>query len=341
MRYTLTLFLNLFFCTSYLFAQSTAEGCNNDRYISNIFSEVKNTTVKFGQNVNALGQQQELSMDIYEPVGDDLEKRPVVVLAFGGAFISGSKETMIPICIDFAKKGYVAATIDYRLWKDANPLAIPDSLDMTDAVIKAVGDFKAAVRYFRKDAATTNQFKIDPSFIFGGGISAGAITALHVAYLDADENIPDFMKTIIEDNGGLEGSSGDTENLNYSSSIQGVLNMSGGLYMTEWMDENDPPIASIHGTDDDVVPFGFGFAGLNLLGFKVNVLSINGSQVLHQKTIDIALPDVFISVEGGGHTDIYTNPIYATQLLDFNQKSKALSEKFYAVNQYLLIPPTI
>ena len=69
----------------------TAEGCDGNRYFLNVFDNTTKTTVKFGENTTALGSTQELFMDIYEPVGDNLEKRPLIIWAFGGAFITGLK----------------------------------------------------------------------------------------------------------------------------------------------------------------------------------------------------------------------------------------------------------
>lgn len=36
---------------------------------------------------------------------------------------------------------------------------------MTDVVIKAVGDMKAAVRFLRQDAATVNNYRIDTNLL--------------------------------------------------------------------------------------------------------------------------------------------------------------------------------
>ena len=48
---------------------------------------------------------------------------------------------------------------------------------------------KASVRFFTKDAATTNTYKINPNKIFIGGYSAGAITALHYGYVNNESEL--------------------------------------------------------------------------------------------------------------------------------------------------------
>ena len=56
-------------------------------------------------------------MDVYTPVGDVCQNRPLLVFAHGGAFVGGSKNNSLAesICESFAKRGYVAASINYRL----------------------------------------------------------------------------------------------------------------------------------------------------------------------------------------------------------------------------------
>ena len=57
-----------------------------------------------------------LVMDIYEPLGDVLTQRPAIVFAHSGGFITGDRnhDDMVAFCDSFARKGYVTATIDYR-----------------------------------------------------------------------------------------------------------------------------------------------------------------------------------------------------------------------------------
>ena len=60
---------------------------------------------------------QNLVMDVYRPTGDTFTNRPVIIFAHPGGFFSGSKnvDDMMVFCDYFARKGYVTATIDYRL----------------------------------------------------------------------------------------------------------------------------------------------------------------------------------------------------------------------------------
>jgi len=198
--------LFLFSISISLFSQVTNPNCDGARFLTEVFpDQPMMTTVKFGENTTINGAFQELFMDVFEPAGDVVENRPVVMFAFGGSFIAGDRAATHDLCRTFAKKGFVTAAIDYRLYdRNLPPFGpFPDSLDMIDVVIKSVSDYKAAIRFLRKDADTDNQFRIDPNFIFTGGISAGSIASLHAAYLD-DGEAPDYVQDFIDSNGGFE-----------------------------------------------------------------------------------------------------------------------------------------
>ena len=292
-----------------LFAQDEAQGCDGQRYFYEVFDEVQKTTVQFGENINISGVNQELYMDVYEPMGDDLEARPTIVWAFGGAFITGNREDMEETCIEFARRGFVSVTVDYRLYNIF--LGIPDSLVVAEVVIQAIGDMKAAIRALRMDAATVNEFRVDTNLIIGGGVSAGGILAAHCAYLDEEDDIPDFFLDLLEDNGGLEGNSGDATNLSYSSDIMLAISLSGALYDADWMEAGDPPFASMHGTEDDVVPYLHGFASAPISpGVNIQLMSMDGSGLISQRATDLEIPNFHISVPDGGHEDIYLDPSF-------------------------------
>lgn len=212
-----------FLCLNALQAQNS--GCDGTRYIDNVFPTVKKTTITYAPTIGHLGQNINLAMDIYEPEGDNISSRPVVILAHGGSFILGDKSNMQPWCERLAKKGYIAVSIQYRLFPFII-LGIPDSTKIFDTAIKATGDMKAAVRFFREDAATNNLYRADAAHIFIGGYSAGAVAAMHTAYLDEDDQVPSFLETLITSNGGLEGISGTPTNKTYASNSSAVVNVS-------------------------------------------------------------------------------------------------------------------
>jgi len=127
--YTVLIF-TFVLCTQTLLAQF-AQGCDGIRYDEDVFDNVTMTTVYYGTNTDAAGNSFDLEMDIYQPEGDVQEKRPLMIWSHGGAFVAGNRVDMAQNCIDYAKKGFVTATITYRLYPLAQ-LGIPDSIEMME-----------------------------------------------------------------------------------------------------------------------------------------------------------------------------------------------------------------
>lgn len=316
MKTTYILFVSLLL-TSSLLAQSEADGCDGQHYFYDLYQDIEKVTVQYGTNIGVTGLVEDLYMDIYLPVNNEVDQRPAIVWAFGGGFVFGTREDMEDACLQFARKGYVTATIDYRLY---NPLlGIPDSTAVLDIMIKAMHDMRAAVRYLRQDADTDNLYRIDPDRILVGGASAGAITALQTAYLDDEDTVPAYIESVIDANGGLEGSSGDAQNLNYASSAFAVVNLSGALIRKDWMvNSTDIPLVSMHGMEDEIVPFEHGIATADLNGLIVEFVGVDGSGLLHNDAETLGIENYLVAVPGGGHDDIYFAPEYESYRLDYS-----------------------
>ena len=296
------------FCGFTANAQTTNPGCDGTRYLQKTFTvNAAPTTVTYGRNTGATGAQQSLKMDIYQPDNDAAATaRPVLILAFGGSFITGTRAdaATVKICKAWAARGYVTVSIDYRLYSIVAQ-GLPDSLKFGNVVTKAVSDMKAAVRWMRKSAATGNPYRINPDIILAGGISSGSITAMHAAYLTDDNDAGAFIKPYIVQNGGIRGNTDDPtgSTLAYSESIQGIVDYMGGLYRSDILDAGEPPIASIHGDADATVPYGFGYAVVS----GINIISINGSKNVYNRANTVGVPAKLIRVPGGGHGDFFSN----------------------------------
>ncbi len=214
-------------------------------------------------------------LDIHEPQNDTVKKRALIIYVHGGGFTGGSKagDKSSDICYYFAKKGYVALSIDYRLGIE-NPLT---EKTRYEAIYRAVQDLKAAVRYARANAAP---LKIDESQIFIGGYSAGAITGVHAAYWDESE-IPSIIDKLKW--GSLEGSGG---NANFSSDVHAVFSIAGSIENLNWIEPGEPPIVAVHSKIDNTVPYNSGTDALNGMvygGFGIvqKAMSINISVSLY------------------------------------------------------------
>jgi hypothetical protein len=295
-----TFILCLVFSALVSIQAQTTTGCDSLRYTTDVFIDIDTTLgVLYGNNTTVNGTNQDLYMDIFEPQGDTLAARPTIVLAFGGSFIGGQKEDMHNLCLYYARKGYIAVSIDYRLY-DGPLIPIPNGTVMTDEVVKAVSDMKAAIRYLREDAATNNIFKIDTNLIFAGGISAGGILASHLAYLDSTDSYDAEITSAIANNGGWNGNS--SSNYQYSSEVQGVINYSGALKEAVYIDNTDPPLFSVHDDNDGTVPYAAGFA--TIFGFPI--IALEGSYLMHQRTDSLNINNFLITIpSSNGHVSYF------------------------------------
>jgi alpha/beta superfamily hydrolase len=264
--------------------------------------------IQYGANTRVNGQSQNLLLDIYEPSGDVETARPLILIAHGGSFIGGSKTgpDVVPLCHDFAKMGYVVASVEYRLGIANFPFPGPDSTDASEAVMRATQDARAAVRFFRKNVITGgNTYGIDTNNIYFAGVSAGAFMALHLAYLEDPNELPVYIDTTqIGLSGGMEGNSG---NQGYNSDVRAIINICGALGDTAWMHAGDEPVCSFHGTNDGTVPYGS--AVITLIGVYP-LLQVDGSFSVSARAADLGIENCFETHEGQDHVPHVGNAQY-------------------------------
>lgn len=148
-----------------------------------------------------------LELDIYRPK-DDWRSLPALVCIHGGGWSKGQKTHFRNVAQALAAKGFVTASIDYRLSGEAPFPA-------------HIHDCKAAVRFLRANAS---DFGIDPGKIGAIGHSAGG----HLAALLA-------MSAGVQE---LEGKGGNAE---VSSAIQAAISMGG---QTDFLSERNREISS-------------------------------------------------------------------------------------------------
>ena len=267
--------------------------CANGRYTDYALfdSVVVTTAVAYGSNTGTSGGLQTLRMDVYEPFGDTLSLRPVVLVGFGGSFVGGTRADVAPLCQGFAKLGYVAIAFDYRVgffW--------PSELTTTKAVMRCAHDIRGCVRYLRKTVAEdSNPYHIDPERIIAGGVSAGAIGAVHATYLDQASEIPEVLWPDTAFLGGVEGNSGSP---GYSSDVVACYSFSGAIGDTSWIVPGDQPLCSVHETGDQVVPCWT--EEVLLLGLPTG-LTASGSGDIHRRMDHIGVPNCLTIYPGTGH----------------------------------------
>jgi len=298
---------------SSLYSQSECDGV---RYTDEIFNQVNVTSnIQYGGNYNpniwGTPQWMDLYLDVYEPVGDTVEDRPLVFFLYGGSFISGSKTSpdVVELCKSYAKMGYVASAINYRLTTNL----IWDANEETAylAAAKAIHDLKAAIRWFRMNDALYNEYRIDADRIYAGGISAGGITVVNAAYMDLESEIPSYILDFVLENGGLEGNSG---NDGYDSHFHGVLNLSGAVGDTDWLVPGDIPVVNVHGDQDTVVPYADGL--ITLFGLNMQVY---GGYSINETMIELGNISALYTFVGSDHTPFSTNSAAMEITIDFTR----------------------
>jgi len=260
----------------------------------------------YGSAPDYQGTPTTLDMYVFEPDGDTAAVRPLIIFAFGGSFTAGAKESpdVITLCDYFVKRGYVTVSIKYRI--GANPI---DSINMLKAVVRGVHDAKAAIRFFYKDAATTNTYRIDTNNIFMGGVSAGGLIGIHLGYMNDTIGVPNWIKQIITDltpSGNLEGESG---NPGYSTKIRGIIGLSACIGDTAWMDVTDPPMVSLHGTNDGTVPYGTDIIVVS----GTDIITVDGSATMKIRADNIGLKNNFFTWPGADHVPFVNEVFSASQ----------------------------
>jgi len=131
----------------------------------------------------------------------------LVVYAFGGAFIVGSRSEAAEFANELVPRGYVVAGFDYRLV----PLTHITELFNAGPGVIASEDARGAIRFMRKNAA---EYRIDTERIAIMGSSAGAYTSFFVGYAKKLEDGTEILD-------GLSGNPGYSSHVNYMSSISG------------------------------------------------------------------------------------------------------------------------
>lgn len=288
--------------------------CGNGRYTDpSLFDSLHVTpAVPFGLNTGVNGQPQTLYMDVYEPAGDTLSERPVVLVAFGGSFVAGTRADVAAICQAFAHRGFVAVAPDYRVG-----FFFPNATTTQQAVLRGAHDMRACVRYLRKTVAEDgNPYGIDVDRIIVGGVSAGAISAIHATYLDQPGEVPAVLVPDSAALGGIEGHSGSP---GYSSEVLACYSYSGAIGDTTWIVPGDPPLVSLHEDGDGVVPCHT--QEVSVFGIPTGLVA-SGSADIHRRAETIGLEHCFLLYPGNGHVGYFnSDPVVAENFVaDFLAK---------------------
>jgi len=187
------------------------------RYMDEVFCDIEiESDVVYGNNITVLPLLQggapapeDLEMDIYMPSGDSATDRPVVMILHTGSFLpavangqaTGDKtdNATVEQCKAFAKKGYVAVALNYRLgW---NPISENEDVrrsTLIQAAYRGLQDVRTGIRFLRKSIAEDgNPYGITDKFAVGGLGTGGYLSLCAASLWDYEEELllAKFMDT--------------------------------------------------------------------------------------------------------------------------------------------------
>jgi len=184
-------------------------------------------------------EKKDLKLDIYHQKNIS-DTTPLIIFIHGGAWKKGDKHSYWPYLIPYAEKGYITATIQYRLTGEA---IYPAQLN----------DVISAIQWLQENA---NEYHIDKNKIALVGGSAGGHLAMMAAYSDASLKIKGLVN--------LYGPSDLTTP--YAQQTESVQKLIGASYQEvpelykmaspiTYISKDIPPTLTFQGTLDELVPY--------------------------------------------------------------------------------------
>jgi len=268
------------------------------------------TNLVYANSRNWVGQNQDLALDIYFPTTEIPTTRyPLIVFFHGGGYITGDKEISKDECEGLASKGFIVATVNYRLGYRQNSRDSCDESTLPGiyaAFYRGQQDARASLRYL---VANADKYAIDTSWIFIEGPSAGAGMALGLAYYTQDtlnHYLPGIADTL-----GLLDNSGN--NLKTTYSFKGIGSMWGGLLFSDAVitSANAIPAIFFHGELDGIDPWDVGHL------FTCDNFPLHyGSKALYDRLISFGVPSVAHIDPLAGH-GIYDGTFNETNIACF------------------------
>ena len=279
------IFSILFLVSLQLFSQVRYRDQVKDEIISETFTYVS----KDGQD---------LELDVYRPEFDADFERATLIYVHGGGFQGGKKDSdgIKIFCTRMAEKGYVVASISYRLTrkdKEGGFGCECPAQEKMNTFYAAMEDIQDATFFLIQNRESLG---IDPQRIILAGSSAGAEAVLNTAYQ------PPYCYGL--DSGPV--------------SYAGVISMAGAVTDTiSIYDESAIPSLFFHGTDDPLVPYASAphhYCKKEDPGYLV----LHGPQTIAQKLQQLNVPFWLHTTCGGGH-ELANKPMtaYFNEIVEF------------------------
>ena len=176
-------------------------------------------------------------LDLYLPVDEGGDKKPVILFVHGGGFAGGDKSALEKFWRDLASNGFAVISANYRLYlkhhKTSGASASanmakglrPDGKfhpELQKAVTIASDDATKVLEWIKNNADT---YQMDAQRVAVSGGSAGAMTVLHLAFTSGQQVLP----------------------------VRAVVNMWGGLQNASIIKAGAPPMLTFHGDQDALI----------------------------------------------------------------------------------------
>ena len=190
----------------------------------------------------------ETVLDIVQARAPALKNRPGVIVIHGGGWVEGNKESVLErFCLPLVEHGFVVANVEYRLAQSATAPA-------------AVNDVLEAAKWFRDRAA---DYKVDPNQIIVTGNSAGGHLAMMVGMAPESAALGPSIKiaAIINFYGisdvpdQLQGPHLRPYAVTWIPEQLDRMELAKKLSPITHVRKGLPPVLSIHGDADPVVPY--------------------------------------------------------------------------------------
>lgn len=153
----------------------------NNRYSAQVFdSIIESKDIFFRSALNDQGTMSQLYMNIYQPAGDTLVKRPTLIFLHEGGWCFGDRNSEAESAKYYARLGYVTATIEYRLSVNFNCRLINGEIPYDEdlfmlSISNSAEDLVAAIAFLKSRYI---EFGIDTNKIANLGWSAGGMSVL-------------------------------------------------------------------------------------------------------------------------------------------------------------------
>ena len=300
------------------------------RYIDEVFDSVTvMSDLVYGVNLTVLTfpaiTPDTLTFDLYLPEGDTCDERPLAVVLHTGTFLprglaapTGNKDDYAnaEVCRRLAKRGYVAASVRYRLgWNPQATTDIERRATIINAAYRSIQDMYAYLRFMNMTYVDLgNPYGIDTSrvAIFGVGtggfvgFNAAVINSVQEIFIDKFRNpvdgVPFIDTNLVADIHGVKpGAINIPNHVGYNDNFHFAFGLDGAIGDSTWMEiGTSVPMVAVGTVSHPTTPFGIDPNTMEIdcdmpvftgAGTGIFVVNISGSACMIEKANALGIND--------------------------------------------------